>query len=211
MERRPASARRTQAERVEESTRRLLDAALELVAEQGFERTTAAEIGQRAGYSRNMVRDRFGGKDQLLEALLERELRARLLPALGRRREDSGLDQLLGQVDDLAAAARGATGGLRAIMMLTFEAAHAESVRRWYARTIERVRVALVDQLSRGQADGSVRPDLDVDREAEDYISHALGVFFRWTLFPDDIDLPGEILAWRSRLRRTFASRAVAG
>lgn len=204
-----ARARRSQRERVEESARRLLDAAVELIGEKGFERTTAVEIGLRAGFSRNMVRDRYGNKDALLDALLERELGERLLPALGHRPEPTGLAQVLGQLDDLKIAAAAAPGSLRAILMLTFEApGHAESVRAWYARTITHVREAMLEQLRRGQVDGSVRPDLDVEREAEDFISHALGLFFRWTMFPDKIDLAGEIEAWRSRLQDAFAASA---
>src|SRR5213076_237185 len=76
--------RRTQQERVAESAKRLADAAFELIAEKGFERTTAAEIGERAGYSRSMVRDRYGSKEALLESLLASEFEARLLPATRR-------------------------------------------------------------------------------------------------------------------------------
>src|ERR1700758_3499185 len=61
--------RRTQTERVAESSERLLLAAAELTAEKGFERTTSAEIGERAGYSRAMVRGRYGSKEALIEAL----------------------------------------------------------------------------------------------------------------------------------------------
>jgi hypothetical protein len=65
--------RRTQRERTAESTRRLLDAAIELIAEKGFERTTAMEIGERAGYSRSMVRARYGSKEALLESVLRND------------------------------------------------------------------------------------------------------------------------------------------
>ena len=61
----------TQPERVELSTRKLVAAAAELIVEKGWEATTAAEIGRRAGYSRAMVHARFGAKDVLLIALLD--------------------------------------------------------------------------------------------------------------------------------------------
>ena len=60
----------TQPERVELSNRRLLHAAAELIVEKGWEATTAAEIGRRAGYSRAMVHARYGSKDAILEAFL---------------------------------------------------------------------------------------------------------------------------------------------
>ena len=80
------TARRTQQERSAESAQRLLDAAIELIAEKGFDRTTAAEIGERAGYSRSMVRARYGSKDALLESIFGDELDRRLLPELDETR-----------------------------------------------------------------------------------------------------------------------------
>ena len=59
----------TQAERRAQSRRRLLDAALALVAEKGVAKTTTAEIGERAGFSRGMVRERFGSKSGLMNVL----------------------------------------------------------------------------------------------------------------------------------------------
>jgi AcrR family transcriptional regulator len=65
--------RRTQAQRRRESADRLLAAGVELIAEQGFARTTLAQIGERAGYSRETVRLRHGSKLALLETALRRE------------------------------------------------------------------------------------------------------------------------------------------
>ena len=45
-----------------------MDAAIELIGEKGFDTTTAAEIGERAGYSRSMVHARYGSKESLLES-----------------------------------------------------------------------------------------------------------------------------------------------
>ena len=59
-------------ERSELSTRRLLEAAGDLIVEGGYEAMTLAAVGERAGYSRGLVTARFGSKDQLLTALVER-------------------------------------------------------------------------------------------------------------------------------------------
>src|ERR1700748_893308 len=63
--------RRTQAERAAESDRRLLRAALKLIAERGYRNTSLAAIGEEAGYSRGLVNDRFGSKAGLLWALVK--------------------------------------------------------------------------------------------------------------------------------------------
>ncbi len=62
-------ARRTQAARREEAERRLLDAALKIVAERGTVRMTLAEVGEAAGYSRSLPAARFGSKAGLVHAL----------------------------------------------------------------------------------------------------------------------------------------------
>src|SRR3954454_13866573 len=95
--RRSRRVRLTQQERAAESAARLLEAAIELIAEQGFDRTTAAEIADRARYSREMVRVRYGSKEALLESIFGSELDRRLLPP---EDEDlTGLAWMLSRVD----------------------------------------------------------------------------------------------------------------
>lgn len=65
------TARRTQAERKAESDERLIQAAIELFAEQGYVRTTLNDIGGRAGYTGGLVSNRFGSKQALLRAVLD--------------------------------------------------------------------------------------------------------------------------------------------
>src|SRR5262245_53184725 len=109
----------SQAERSAESSQRLLASAIELIAEKGFERTTAAEIGERAGYSRAMVRARYGTKEALLESLLHSEFEPMFFgtPVTG----ESGLEMLLGQLDRLAAQAAEKPELLKAFFTLCFE------------------------------------------------------------------------------------------
>lgn len=65
----PPLERRTQAARREEAERRLLEAALTIVAARGTVRMTLAEVGQAAGYSRGLPAARFGSKAGLVHAL----------------------------------------------------------------------------------------------------------------------------------------------
>src|SRR6201982_549005 len=84
---------RTNQERVEESTLALIASAIELFARQGYERTTAAEIGINAGFSRNMVRDRYASKEALLQSVFD-TFAELLLPAVRRERGGTGLDRV---------------------------------------------------------------------------------------------------------------------
>lgn len=193
--------------RAEESTARLLRAAVELFAEKGYEDTTAVEIGVRAGYSRNMVRDRYGTKEALLEALIEHEFGDRLLPELRQERSGAGLDRVLGHLDDLRAAVVNAPDSMRAVIRLVFGTpATAELVRPLHDRLMDGFEAEMVEHLRMGEADGSVRPGLDHVREAEIYVSYGIGLCFRWVLQPDEYDFVAEIDAWRDRLERAYAA-----
>ncbi|MDQ2635681.1 MAG: TetR/AcrR family transcriptional regulator [Actinomycetota bacterium] len=66
---RMAATRRAQTS--SESRRLLVSAAAELFAEQGFRKTTVADVADRAGISRGSIPWHFGNKDGLLEAVIE--------------------------------------------------------------------------------------------------------------------------------------------
>ena len=73
------------------SRRAILDAAEELFAQRGYERTSLAEIGRRAGVSAALPAYFFGGKHALYEAVLERlllEREQRLEPLAARAAEE---------------------------------------------------------------------------------------------------------------------------
>lgn len=93
-----ASHRLTQAQRRELAERKILDAALEIVARRGSVRMTLAEVGEAAGYSRGLPAHRFGNKQGLLRELANTiggrfEARLRALPV-----SRPGLDALRQQV-----------------------------------------------------------------------------------------------------------------
>ena len=195
---------RTNQERVEESTLALIASAIMLFAQQGYERTTAAEIGINAGFSRNMVRDRYGSKDALLQSVFD-TFAERLLPAVRRERGGTGLDRVLGQLDDLLGAVEREPETMRAMIVLTFETPAAlQNFAGWFDGLIADYEAELADHLAAGQADGSVRKDLDPAREAEIFVSYAIGLCFRSALRREDYDFAGEIKTWRARLAEHY-------
>jgi AcrR family transcriptional regulator len=197
---------RTNQERVEESTVALLASAIELFAQQGYERTTAAEIGNNAGFSRNMVRDRYGSKDALLQSVFENFAQL-LLPAMRRERTGTGLDHVLSQLDDLLQAVEQEPETTRAMIVLTFETPGAlKNFAGWFDRLIASYEAELAEHLAAGREDGSVRIDLEPEREAEIFVSYAIGLCFRWALRRDAYDLSAEIRAWRGRMATYYAA-----
>lgn len=199
-----ARVRRTQRQRVEELAQRLLWAAAELIAEQGYERVTAAEIGERAGYSRAMVRDRYGSKEALIEALFHMEFEPRL--AVIWDRSQTGLERILAQINGLEQL--GAEPELaRSFFVLTFETvAPVTALRPWFRDYFDRFEAQMVEHLLAGEHDGSIRRGLDREMEARQFVSHGLGIAFRRTLDWEGFDFFGELDRWRSWLRRRYAA-----
>jgi AcrR family transcriptional regulator len=191
---------RTNEQRVHDSTLSLLDAAIELFAEQGYERTTAAEIGLRAGFSRNMVRDRYGSKEALLRSLFD-TFGQRLLPAMRRERLGTGCERVLGQLDDLLNAVESEPEIIRAMIVLTFETPAAlRDFAPWFDDLIAGYQAELTGHFADGRRDGSIRADLDPAVEAEAFVSYAIGLCFRSVLRREAYDFAAAITTWRDRL-----------
>jgi AcrR family transcriptional regulator len=198
--------RRTQQERSAESARRLLDAAIELIAEKGFERTTVAEIGERAGYSRSMVRARYGSKEALLESIFSAELDLRLMPPTDE--ELRGLAWVLARVDHVATLLEQERELMLALSVMSLEAGIGiTTLRSWYTTWFAEYERQIALHLREGQADGDVRADIDPEAEAAQFVLTGLGSIFRWTLGPDEFDLAGAFRVWRERLERAYAAR----
>jgi AcrR family transcriptional regulator len=155
-----------------------------------------------------MVRDRYGSKEALLQSVFN-TFAELLLPAVRRERGGTGLDCVLGQLDDLLDAVEREPETMRAMMVLTFETPAAlQNFAGWFDRLIADYEAELADHLAGGRADGSVRSDLDPAREAEVFVSYAIGLCFRSALRPDGYDFAGEIKAWRARLAQRYSVEA---
>jgi AcrR family transcriptional regulator len=195
----------TQPQRLEISGRRLLEAAVELIAEKGWEATTAAEIGRRAGYSRAMVHARYGSKDAILETLFATEYEKKLSPAPDP--ESSGLDQALAHVDRIRQLHAEEPGLLRAIFVLTFESAKPSSQAHPYIQLwLNRARDTVEAGLREGLADGSIRADIDIERTINDFGGSVLGAAYQWVMQAYPIDMADEMACIRARLIADYGS-----
>jgi AcrR family transcriptional regulator len=196
-------ARRTQLQRVEESTTRLIQAAAELIAEGGYEAASAAEIGRRAGYSRSMVRARFGSKEQLIDAVVTSAYEGPLTVALPE--SATGLERVLARLDMMATLIDETPELLRTIFAVEFQAAGSSSrMSAKVADWVTRLRADTLAAVLAGQADGSIRPDLDPEPTAHAIVVEGIGSAFLWTVDPTE-DFRTRITQWRQRTHELLA------
>jgi AcrR family transcriptional regulator len=201
--------RRSQAERTEESGRRLLDAAVALIAEQGFDRTTTADIGERAGYSRGMVRNRYGSKEALLQTLLRDEVAARMLPTVDSSL--TGREQILSRLEHVCNLATSSPDLLRAFFVLCFEAlGPVDVLRPWVDEWFERYELETLASVSAGIGDGSIRDGAVPEVEAKEIVDFGIGLTFRWMLKRDGSRLEAELASWQKRLAVTYSGDPVS-
>jgi AcrR family transcriptional regulator len=94
--------RRTQQERSAEARERLLSAAIALICEIGYSRTSLTEIARRAGMTRGAIQHHFAGRETLVPAILD-TLERQIISAF----EQVALDQHISKEEKLDAIIEG--------------------------------------------------------------------------------------------------------
>lgn len=151
------SERRTQQSRRAETERRLVEAAVGLLAEQGLRGLSLAKVGERAGYSRGIVNHHFGSKGLLLAAVVREGQRFDLPDADG-----PALDELLAIVTAYLGGLRGRASTSRAFLLLWSEAVGSEpTLAPLFAERDAWFRDLLAEIIGRGIRDGSMREDAE--------------------------------------------------
>jgi len=178
-----------QQERTARSTNALLQAASELIVEGGFDSLTFAAIGERAGYSRGLVTARFGNKDGLIEALIERIVTTwshkNVLP---QTTGQPGMQRVIRLLGAIRAQAERDPAGLRVLYALMFEAGGDRELRERFARFHEGMRADFASGVTAGTRDGTVRADVDPRREGVLLVAALRGIAYQWQLDPDGFD-----------------------
>ena len=167
------SPRASQAERVANSHERLLDAAATLFLEHGYHATTAGDIATRAGFSREMVRVRFGSKLGLAQTLIRVDYRQSL--EIERTSDMSGIEVLRAKADRLAELGRTAPIRVRAAFVLGFESAtSARELEPEFGPWMTLIEAHFVDDVKQAVADGSAR-NVDAHRTGRLLLTAATG------------------------------------
>jgi AcrR family transcriptional regulator len=189
------------------STQRLLTAAAELIGERGYNATTLAAIGERAGYSHGMVTRRFGSKEGLLAVLIERMVsdwsQHELREAVG---DETGVPALQAMIGSVRRAVRRAPVQMRALYGLTFEALQpTPGLRERMVEVHREQRRQLADMVRAGVPVGTIRADADPAGTATMVIAGLRGIAFQWLLEPADVDIDAALAGFSEDLGRLLS------
>jgi len=188
--------------RSERSSKRLLDAATELIAEQGYSATTIAQIAQKAGYSHGLVSQRFGSKSDLIQ-MLAREFQSyfaidKLEPALKKRH---GLDALIVMVETYLDAVAGSGMLGRAYYELFGESiVLVPEIHQTFVKADRNFRELLIKTIRSAIKVGEMPEEVEVNALASVVLSIIRGISMQWVLDGGSIDLA----TIKQEIRRVF-------
>ena len=145
----------------DQTRRALLDAAVRLVAERGWDAVTTRQIAERAGVNQGLIHYHFRSKDQLLHAAFERALRETFAEP----------GAALAHATDLRAAIADLVRGLEPgdemepLALFSVEAmargARDVEIRRSMAEMLAEFREQIAGRIAAGQRRGELSADLD--------------------------------------------------
>jgi AcrR family transcriptional regulator len=200
--------RLTQAERTALSDTRMFSAAMQLISEQGANRTTLKDICEQAGYSRGLANYRFGSKEAFLQELLEHFNSAWVDQLTAYTVGKQGLDAVFAAMDALENFLSEYQGYVRGGYIVWYESIGGDNdIRGQLARNHESYRQDMATWLREGIEQGSVRNDVAVESFATLYLSFVTGTIYQWLVEPTAVDLPAFFGYFRSVIEREIAAQ----
>jgi AcrR family transcriptional regulator len=198
----------TQAERVAASDRALIAAAVQLIAERGYDRTTLAAIGDASGYSRALVTRRFGSKEGLLRVVLDQLLSSwRLTTARPRVGGRVGIPAIKATIDAFLEVVEHHPESIRAYYALLFEASGPLREARDAVVELHREeRDGIARWIRAGQRDGTIREDIDVRAAAAGVLGVIRGTTMQWLLDPAGVDIVATLTEYAAGLDRMWGT-----
>lgn len=198
--------RQTQVERRAESEQRLLTAAAELIATEGFAAASLERVGAAAGYSRGLASQKFGSKDGLVTAVIAAVI-ARSAELLVARDSDSAspLDSIIAYADVILLQIE-RDPFIRAywVMMASAIANRLPNQTQFLAEH-EKVKARLSGLITQGQDRGEIDSSVDPDAAALSIGSTLLGIGIECLLDPA-LDIPRVRAAALATISRTLAA-----
>jgi len=179
----------TQAERTAISDAAMLDAAIDLILENGTEKTTLAAIGEKAGYSRGLATYRFGSKAGLFNEIcksISRQWLDYLKAGVG---DEYGVDAMCEALDAYFRFVSDNTREARVLQILYSAAASPTSgYQETSINSHQRQRDDVAEWIRMGIDAGVVRQDVNPEIVAVQYIAYISGMTYLWLISPASVD-----------------------
>ena len=142
----------------------LLDAAVSVIAREGFAGASLRKVAERAGSSTGAVTYYFANKEEMMAAVIESRFDA--YDAMLRGVEDS-LDIRAGFKRWLDSISSNGSGEWVAVCQLLAHARHEPRLAAVFERRYAKYRDVFASMLAKGQRQGSVRKDISADLLAD--------------------------------------------
>ena len=198
----------TQDERRASARKAIIDAAVRVLADEGYRRTTFTRIQDVSGVSRGLITYHFGTKARLIEAVITSLRDTYAEQAIAPRAVDTlcGRDAVLAMVDSyVERLAKDPTpASVMLVIALSSDAEEpevVEAVRRRFAE----MRADLVRWLERGRQDGSIDENIDPAAAAVVIEGALRGIALQFAVDPASF----EVLAARHQMT-SLVSRGLA-
>jgi AcrR family transcriptional regulator len=195
--------------RSERSTRLLLRAAGELVAEGGYQSMTLATVGERVGYSRSLATARFGSKSKLLEALVDEIVVRWDVETVEPEIHDlDGLAALRVLLTEIKNSYEKHPRSLGVLYALIFEAVGpVPELRERFIALNRNLRSRIATFIEHGMQDGSIAGGIDPEMQAAVIVAQLRGVGYLWKLDPDGIDSGAVLTLFINQILAHLAGR----
>jgi AcrR family transcriptional regulator len=182
----------------------MLQAALKLIGQRGYQGTSLAAIGEEAGYSRGLVNERFGSKDGLLWVLVKNMMRAYGREVRATQGDVAGVERLCKLLDNHRRALE-LEIPIRALYALMFEAmGPMPQLQPEFQKLHEKFRADIERILREGISAGLIRPDIDPAAQAALLLGALRGVAFQWLLDRAAFSLDAAYAELKQNLRRSL-------
>lgn len=200
------AAGRSHAERRDEAERKLLAAAVRIVAERGIDGMTLAEVGEAAGYSRGLPGHYFGKKSDLVAAVASHIADGFANRLAQTSTREPGLDSLLHSVASYFNGSLQAPMGGRALQISLAEALTEPLLEKPMSEVTQRSVRRLASMLRQAVERGEVRHDLDCNAQAVAILGTLRGSVAMWATDPEQIDIAALRDSYLSSLKRNLAA-----
>ncbi|MFJ5985843.1 TetR/AcrR family transcriptional regulator [Lentzea sp. NPDC092896] len=185
----------------DESRRRILDAAEELFAERGFDRTSFVDIAKRSGISRGSIPWHFKNKDGLVMAVVERVV-GRIWPA-ERYEAVPSLTEVFAETAELLRSGNSALVFMILVEALSDRGVVHEQYREFFARRREGIETLL--RLKR-PATADPEKAAEQERTAAVALNGALlGIHLQALVDPGNVDLDAALVSIAAMFDRNLA------